>query len=54
MGRKITIQNINTNEIKSFNSISNCVIYLNNIAPFNKSTLYRYIELKKTISWFYL
>src|SRR2546421_161001 len=47
MGRKITIQNINTNEIKSFNSISNCVIYLNNIAPSNKSTLYRYIELKK-------
>jgi len=47
MGRKITIQNINTNEIKSFNSISNCVTYLNNIAPSNKSTLYRYIELKK-------
>ena len=54
MGRKITIQNINTNEIKSFNSISNCITYLNNIAPSNKSTLYRYIELKNHIMVFFV
>lgn len=47
ISRKILIKNVNKNEIKSFDSISSCLAYLNNIAPSNKSTLYRYIESKK-------
>jgi hypothetical protein len=43
--RKVIIKSINDNNItKSFDTISDCVAYLNTIAPSNKSTLYRRIE----------
>jgi hypothetical protein len=45
--RKVLIKNINNNEIKLFKSVTDCINYLNNIAPSNKSTLYRYIESHK-------
>jgi hypothetical protein len=45
--RKVLIKNINNNKIKLFNSINDCITYLNSIAPSNKSTLYRYIESNK-------
>lgn len=45
--RKILIKNINNNEVKLFNSVIDCINYLNNIAPSNKSTLFRHIESKE-------
>lgn len=45
--RKVIIKSVDDNNItKSFDTINDCVIYLNSIAPSNKSTLYRRIESK--------
>jgi len=52
ISRKILIKNINNNEVKSFDSISSCLVYLNSIAPSNKSTLYRYIKSQKPYNGF--
>lgn len=47
-GRKIIIiSQKDSNEIKSFNSIKDCVNFLNTIAPSNKTTLYRYVDSGK-------
>lgn len=50
--RKVLIKNVNNNEVKLFNSVTDCINYLNNIAPSNKSTLYRYIESQKPYNGF--
>lgn len=47
-GKKVIITSENNeNDIKSFNSIKDCVEFLNTIAPSNKTTLYRYIDAGK-------
>lgn len=48
-GKKVVIISENdNNNIKSFNSIKDCVDFLNTIAPSNKTTLYRYIDTGKS------
>lgn len=51
-GRKVFLKSINNNETKVFNSINDCVKYLNLIAPSNKTTLYRHIKSGKTYHGF--
>jgi len=47
-GKKvIIISENNEDDVKSFNSIKDCVEFLNAIAPSNKTTLYRYINSGK-------
>jgi len=46
-GRKVCIKAVDGNNTKLFDSISACVEYLNTIAPSNKTTLYRQINLGK-------
>lgn len=47
-GKKVhLISESNNNDIKYFNSIKDCVYFLNTIAPSNKTTLYRYIYTGK-------
>jgi hypothetical protein len=45
--RKVLIKNVDTNKVKLFNSINDCLTYLNSVAPSNKSTLYRHIKSQK-------
>jgi len=48
LGRKVFIRAVNDkNNTKLFDSISECITYLNSISPANKTTLYRYIKSKK-------
>lgn len=48
-GKKVVIISENdNNNIKSFNSIKDCVDFLNTIVPSNKTTLYRYIDTGKS------
>ena len=35
------------NDVKVFSSIKDCLIFLNTIAPSNKTTLYRYVKSSK-------
>jgi hypothetical protein len=52
-GRKVIITSENDkNNIKVFNSISDCLTFLNTIAPSNKTTLYRYIKSGKPYQGF--
>lgn len=46
-GRKVVIKAADNSITKLFNSISDCISYLNSIAPSNKTTLYRHIESKR-------
>ena len=47
-GRKVRIKAVgDNNNTKLFDSISNCITYLDTIAPSNKTTLYRYINSGK-------
>lgn len=47
-GRKVILKGIEGNQdTLTFDSISNCITYLNNIAPSNKTTLCRHIESGK-------
>jgi len=43
-GRKLLLNSMDGKTNISFNSIQDCLIYLNSIAPSFKTTLYRYIE----------
>lgn len=46
--RKVIITSVNdVDYIKYFNSINDCLTFLNTVAPSNKTTLYRYIESGK-------
>lgn len=47
-GRGITIRSTDNNETLHFNTISSCIDYLNEIAPSNKTSLYRHIKLGKS------
>ncbi|KAG0632528.1 hypothetical protein HOY80DRAFT_100913 [Tuber brumale] len=48
VSRKVIIKAVNdNNKTKLFNSISDCIAYLNNIAPSNKTTLYRHIKSER-------
>lgn len=47
VGRKVIITSIVTQEKQFFNSISDCLTFLNTIALSNKTTLYRYIKSGK-------
>jgi hypothetical protein len=48
VGRKVIIKAVNDNHnTKLFNSISDCIAYLNSIAPSNKTTLYRHIKSER-------
>lgn len=47
VGRKVIITSVVSNENMNFNSISDCLTFLNTIAPSNKTTLYRYIKSGK-------
>lgn len=54
-GRKIIITSVASspkNEVKSFKSIKDCLVFLNTIAPSNKTTLYRHIESGKPYQGF--
>ena len=44
-GKKINIRSEDGKDIKSFNSIKDCIQILNTVAASNKTTLYRYIDL---------
>lgn len=47
-GRKVLLKAVNdNNNTKKFDSISDCITYLNTIAPSSKTTLYRHIESSK-------
>lgn len=46
-GRKVFLKAINDNYSKEFNSINDCIEYLNTIAPSFKTTLYRHIKSGK-------
>lgn len=47
-GRKIIITSEkDKNDVKVFSSIKDCLIFLNTIAPSNKTTLYRYVQSGK-------
>lgn len=47
-GRKVLLKAVNdNNNTKKFDSISDCITYLNTIAPSSKTTLYRHIESGK-------
>ena len=46
--RKVLIKAVDdTNHSKLFDTINDCIAYLNSIAPSNKTTLYRRIESQK-------
>jgi hypothetical protein len=48
IGRKVLIKAMDGKHYtKLFNSISDCIAYLNNIAPSNKTTLYRQIKSER-------
>jgi hypothetical protein len=48
LGRKVSIRAVNDkNNQKLFNTISDCITYLNSISPANKTTLYRHIKSQK-------
>jgi group I intron endonuclease len=48
IGRKVLIKAMDGKHYtKLFNSISDCIAYLNNIAPSNKTTLYRHIKSER-------
>ena len=46
-GKKINITSEDGKDMKSFNSIKDCIEFLNTIAASNKTTLYRYIDSGK-------
>jgi hypothetical protein len=46
-GRKVFLKAVDNSHTKEFNSINDCVEYLNTIASSNKTTLYRYIKSGK-------
>jgi hypothetical protein len=46
-GRKVFLKNVKDSSTKEFNSINDCVEYLNTITPSNKTTLYRHIKSGK-------
>ena len=48
----ILIAENDKNNIKLFDSISDCIAFLNTIAPSNKTTLYRYIKSGKSYHGF--
>jgi hypothetical protein len=45
--RRVFLKTVDGSDTKEFNSIIDCVDYLNTIAPSNKTTLYRYIKTGK-------
>jgi len=51
-GRKVIIRSVNTYEVKTFDSINDCLLYLNTIAVSNKTTLCRHIESGKPYNGF--
>ena len=46
-GRKVFLKAVNNSDTKEFNSINDCIEYLNTIAPSYKTTLYRHIKSGK-------
>lgn len=51
--RKVFVRSVNNiKDEKVFNSISECVTYLNTVAPSNKTTLYRHINSGKPYQGF--
>jgi hypothetical protein len=46
-GRKVFLKDVDDSHTKEFNSINDCVEYLNTIAPSYKTTLYRHIKSGK-------
>ena len=45
--RRVFLKTVDGSDTKEFNSIIDCVDYLNTIAPSNKTTLYRHIKTGK-------
>jgi hypothetical protein len=54
ISRKVLIKAVDGKHYtKLFNSISDCIAYLNNIAPSNKTTLYRHIKSERPYNGYF-